>query len=66
MNGILIARFKVPAFVATLGVMYVVRGFALLMTNGLTYNNFGWQADLAIPASTISALTACFMCRSAC
>lgn len=45
-NGILIARFKVPAFVATLGVMYVVRGFALLMTNGLTYNNLGGQTAL--------------------
>ncbi|MEM5423385.1 MULTISPECIES: ABC transporter permease [Paraburkholderia] len=45
-NGVLIARFRVPAFVATLGVMYVVRGFALLMTNGLTYNNLGGQADL--------------------
>ena len=45
-NGILIARFKVPAFVATLGVMYVARGAALLMTNGLTYNNLGGQADL--------------------
>jgi erythritol transport system permease protein len=45
-NGMLIARFRVPAFVATLGVMYVVRGFALLMTNGLTYNNLGGQADL--------------------
>ena len=45
-NGVLIARFKVPAFVATLGVMYVVRGLALLMTNGLTYNNLGGQSDL--------------------
>lgn len=45
-NGVLIARFKVPAFVATLGVMYVVRGLALLMTNGLTYNNLGGRADL--------------------
>ncbi|MEX3846052.1 ABC transporter permease [Paraburkholderia sp. BR10882] len=45
-NGVLIARFRVPAFVATLGVMYVVRGFALLKTNGLTYNNLGGQADL--------------------
>ncbi len=45
-NGVLIARFKVPAFVATLGVMYVVRGFALLLTNGLTYNNLGGKADL--------------------
>jgi erythritol transport system permease protein len=45
-NGVLIARFKVPAFVATLGVMYVVRGFALLMTNGLTYNNLGGRPEL--------------------
>src|ERR1700710_1083335 len=45
-NGVLIARFRVPAFVAPLGVMYVVRGLALLMTNGLTYNNLGGHADL--------------------
>ena len=46
MNGVLIAWFKVPAFVATLGVMYVARGVALLMTNGLTYNNLSGQPDL--------------------
>jgi erythritol transport system permease protein len=45
-NGVLIARFKVPAFVATLGVMYMVRGVALLMTNGLTYNNLGGKTEL--------------------
>ena len=45
-NGVLIARFKVPAFVATLGVMYVARGAALLMTNGLTYNNLAGRAEL--------------------
>lgn len=45
-NGVLIARFRVPAFVATLGVMYMVRGWALLMTNGLTYNNLAGQAAL--------------------
>jgi erythritol transport system permease protein len=45
-NGVLIARFKVPAFVATLGVMYMVRGVALLMTNGLTYNNLGGKPEL--------------------
>ncbi|VDS09851.1 Ribose transport system permease protein RbsC [Paracoccus haematequi] len=39
LNGVLVAFFKVPPFVATLGVMYVARGVALLMTNGLTYNN---------------------------
>ncbi|BDU38319.1 Ribose transport system permease protein rbsC [Vibrio nigripulchritudo SO65] len=37
-NGVLIAYLKVPAFVATLGTLYVARGVALLMTNGLTYN----------------------------
>lgn len=45
-NGVLIARFRVPAFVATLGVMYMVRGVALLMTNGLTYNNLGGKPEL--------------------
>lgn len=45
-NGVLVARFKVPAFVATLGVMYVARGIALLMTNGLTYNNLGGRPEL--------------------
>lgn len=37
-NGILVAFLKVPAFVATLGTLYVARGVALLMTNGLTFN----------------------------
>ena len=45
-NGVLVARFKVPAFVATLGVMYVARGAALLITNGLTYNNLGGKPAL--------------------
>ena len=46
LNGSLIAYLKVPAFVATLGVLYVARGVALLMTNGLTYNNLGGRPDL--------------------
>lgn len=45
-NGILIAMFRVPAFVATLGVMYVARGIALLQTNGLTYNNLSGRPEL--------------------
>jgi len=45
-NGVLVARFRVPAFVATLGVMYMVRGVALLMTNGLTYNDLGGKPAL--------------------
>jgi len=45
-NGFLIAYLKVPAFVATLGTLYVARGVALLMTNGLTYNNLGGRPEL--------------------
>ena len=45
-NGILVARFKVASFVATLGTLYVVRGIGLLMTNGLTYNNLGGDPAL--------------------
>lgn len=45
-NGVLVARFKVAPFVATLGMLYVVRGLALLMTNGLTYNDLGGRTEL--------------------
>ena len=45
-NGVLIARFKVPPFVATLGTLYAVRGVALLLTNGLTYNNLNGKPEL--------------------
>ena len=45
-NGILVSRFKVAPFVATLGMLYVVRGFALLMTNGLTVNDLSGKAAL--------------------
>ena len=45
-NGTLVARFKVASFVATLGMLYVVRGIGLLMTNGLTYNNLGGKPAL--------------------
>jgi erythritol transport system permease protein len=45
-NGVLVALFKVPAFVATLGVMYMARGLALLQTNGLTYNNLAGRPEL--------------------
>lgn len=45
-NGVLVSRFKVAPFVATLGMLYVVRGIALLMTNGLTYNNLDGSAEL--------------------
>jgi len=46
-NGTLIARFKIPAFIATLGMMILARGFALIYSDrpvsGLTdsYNFIG-------------------------
>ncbi len=45
-NGVLVSRFRVAAFVATLGTLYVVRGVALLMTNGLTFNDLGGSPSL--------------------
>lgn len=76
MNGVLIAHFKVPAFVATLGTMYVARGIALLMTNGLTYNQLDGKKALGntgfewlgfnrlggIPISVIVLVTVSIIC----
>ncbi|GMA28759.1 ABC transporter permease [Arenivirga flava] len=45
-NGVLVSRFKVAPFVATLGMLYVVRGCALLMTNGLTFNDLAGDEAL--------------------
>jgi len=36
LNGFMVSRLKLPAFIATLGSMGIVRGVALLYTNGLT------------------------------
>lgn len=38
-NGILVTRFQVAPFIATLGVLYVARGFALIASGGETYPN---------------------------
>lgn len=45
-NGWLITRFRVAPFIATLGMMYVVRGFALLRSNGATFPNLVGEAEL--------------------
>lgn len=45
-NGILVSRFKVAPFVATLGMLYAVRGIALLLTNGLTVNDLSGDPAL--------------------
>ena len=43
-SGSLISRAKVPAFIATLGMLYVCRGFALLRSGGATFPNLGTPA----------------------
>ncbi|MEJ5202031.1 MAG: ABC transporter permease [Anaerolineales bacterium] len=38
-NGLVITRFRVAPFIATLGMLYVARGFAGLRNNGYTFAN---------------------------
>ena len=45
-NGILVTRFNVAPFIATLGMLYVARGAALLISNGATYPKLAGSPDL--------------------
>lgn len=45
-NGLLVSRFKVAAFIATLGTMYIARGFALLRSGGETFPNLVGKTEL--------------------
>lgn len=45
-SGLVITRFKVAPFIATLGMLYVARGFALLRSNGNTFPNLVGRAEL--------------------
>ena len=38
-NGVIITKFNVAPFIATLGTMYICRGFANLHSNGATYSD---------------------------
>lgn len=46
LSGLLVARLGVPPFIATLGVLYVARGTALLISGGATFPNLGGSAEL--------------------
>ncbi|QXT62614.1 ABC transporter permease [Tessaracoccus palaemonis] len=46
LNGLLITRFKVAPFIATLGTMYIARGAALLISNGSTFPRLQGEAEL--------------------
>lgn len=45
-NGFLITRFNVAPFIATLGMMYVARGAALLISNGATFPRLSGSEEL--------------------
>src|SRR3954452_6949366 len=45
-NGVLVTRFSVAPFIATLGTLYMARGVALLISNGSTYPNLGGSPAL--------------------
>lgn len=45
-NGILVTRFNVAPFIATLGMLYVARGAALLISNGSTYPRLSGDPEL--------------------
>lgn len=45
-NGFIITRFNVAPFIATLGMMNVARGLAMLRSNGATFSNIAGEAAL--------------------
>jgi erythritol transport system permease protein len=46
LNGVLVSKFNVTAFIATLGTMYIFRGFALIRSNGTTFPNLQGKSEL--------------------
>jgi erythritol transport system permease protein len=45
-NGLIITRFNVAPFIATLGTLYIARGLALLSNNGATFPNLVGAEEL--------------------
>ena len=45
-NGFVVTRWRVAPFVATLGMLFVARGFALLITDGQTFVNLRGSPEL--------------------
>ncbi len=55
-NGLLITRLRIPAFVATFGMMSIVRGVALLTTQGQSVMITGRSAYAAINNGKVAGL----------
>jgi erythritol transport system permease protein len=45
-NGVVITRFNVAPFIATLGMLYIARGLALLYNDGATFPNLTGEEEL--------------------
>lgn len=45
-NGVLVARYSLAPFIATLGMLYMARGAALLLSGGSTYPNLAGSPEL--------------------
>ena len=58
-NGVLITRFNVAPFIATLGVLYVARGVAQLSNNGATFPNLVGVRNWETRASRFSVQGTC-------
>lgn len=50
LNGLLISRLNVPAFIATLGTMYIARGTSLLLNQGATFPNLTGSVEYGTQA----------------
>ncbi|MDR0283823.1 MAG: ABC transporter permease [Propionibacteriaceae bacterium] len=46
LNGLLVTRFNVAPFIATLGTMYMARGTALIISNGATFSRLAGSPEL--------------------
>ena len=46
LNGLLVAKLNIAPFIATLGMLYVARGFAKLITNGETFTKLAGEQSL--------------------
>ena len=57
-NGLVITKWKVPDFVATLGALTAVRGIALLVTNGLPVPSYTAESEGRTIPGVVSTLGA--------
>ena len=48
LNGVVITKFNVAPFIATLGSMYICRGLANIRSNGQPFQSLPVMKDLAI------------------